>query len=129
MVGLLGLDQTLRVASVLAGTSRRIPTGTRAKRTSAVQKLIDDLGCQETAEALIKHYGGAVIYLPRCTTALRTLRDIRIHQLANEGLQAKRSMLSITSDLARQFQLSDRRIWEIFKEPMPFTAQLTPSSL
>lgn len=124
MAVVLGFDLTLRVAVALGGTSRVIPVGSRASSAKPVQKLIDDLGCQETAQALIKHYGGTVIYLPRCVVAVRALRDIAIHQAAEEGLRTKRSMVSIVTDLARQYCLSDRRIWEILKEPSPNTGQV-----
>jgi len=127
MAGVLGLDRTLRVASALAGTTRAIPVGSRTNSAKPVQKLVDDLGCEETAKALIKHYGGTVIYLPRCVVAVRALRNMVIHQAAEDGLSAKRSMVSIVTDLAQQFRLSDRRIWEILKEPTIGARQvLTP---
>ena len=126
MANRISLDYALRVAKNLGGTSRLIPIGNSAKSAVAVQKLISDLGCQETAEALIENYGGQIIYLPSCSAAERALRNLAIHHAAEEGLGEGRSMISIVRNLAGQYHLSDRRIWEILSVPAPERAALHP---
>lgn len=117
----LGIDKALRISIALAGTSRLIPVGGQKRSEKPVQRLIDDLGCQDLAESLMRLHGGEVLYIPSCAVIERAQRDIRIHQTAENGLKAGKSMIRIVADLAKQNNLSDRRIWEILKKPAPLS--------
>lgn len=119
MAGLLGLERALRVVSAFGGRTLLVPTGGDRRGPGPTQRLIDELGCQETAEALIQHYGGATIYLPRCAAAERAMRNYEIHRFAEERLRDGVSMNRTVAELAASHRLSDRHIWQILKKPMP----------
>ena len=57
--------------------------------------------------------------MPRCEASLRAARNMVIHKTVEDGLGNGRSMVGMVKELATKFSLSDRRIWEILKEPSP----------
>ena len=70
----------------------------------------------ETAtETITRHYGGEVLYIPRCHAALLAARDRAIHARFDAAVRAGASANQTVAELAREHHLSDRRIWDILK--------------
>jgi Mor family transcriptional regulator len=125
----IGYANAFHVVAKLGGTTWVIPM--RKGRMGAVSvearaKLANALGSADLAALLRDHYEGQTLYVPRCESSLRAARDMVIHKTVEDGLRSGRSMVGMVKELATQFSLSDRRIWEILKEPSP-VATLQPS--
>ncbi|WP_181295291.1 Mor transcription activator family protein [Pseudomonas sp. Q2-TVG4-2] len=128
MAEFIGYANAFHVVAKLGGTTWVIPTRNGKKGATSIEaraKLASALGSTELATLLRNHYGGVTLYVPRCESALRAARKIAIHKTVEDGLRNGRSMVPMVKELATQFSLSDRRIWEILKEPSP-AATLLP---
>jgi len=70
------------------------------------------------ADRLIRHFGGGILYVPRCDMALTeaTYRSIRrdFDRATRPGGQ---SSVQVVGELALRYGYSDRRIWDILKRP------------
>lgn len=118
----IGYANALEVAAKLGGTTWIIPIGRGTKAAASIAaraKLANALGSTKLAALLRDHYAGATLYVPRCETSLRAARNMVIHKTVEDGLRNGRSMVNMVKELATKFSLSDRRIWEIMKEPNP----------
>lgn len=118
----VGYANAFQVVAKLGGTTWLIPMrkGTRATTSiDAAAKLANALGSTELAALLRDHYEGQTLYVPRCESSLRTVRNMVIHKTVEDGLRSGRSMLNMVKELATQFSLSDRHIWTILKAPSP----------
>lgn len=123
----IGYANAFQVVAKLGGTTWVIPVGKGTKAAASIAaraKLAKALGSTELAALLRDHYAGATLYVPRCETSLRAARDMVIHKSVEDGLRNGRSMVNMVKELATKFSLSDRRIWEILKEPSPATTLL-----
>jgi Mor family transcriptional regulator len=122
MVSRMGYQSAMQVVSKVGGTSFLVPMPAANHGDLSVEarrKLDEALGSETLGALLRKYYGGSMLYIPSCATAMRTLRDIAIHKFTETGLDQGRSMNSMVSELAIKFGLSDRRIWEILKTLNP----------
>ncbi|WP_245216933.1 Mor transcription activator family protein [Pseudomonas aeruginosa] len=107
-----------------AGSSRaarrqrpwRIAEG-RARRGEARRAALAELVGSDIEEQLHTHYRGEEIYVARCHKALVRWRDLEIVERFEQGLRDGQTARSLLSDLARQYNLSDRWIWEIVNRP------------
>ena len=111
----IGLPAALRLVQELGGTTWEFAKGSNRNGQIRVAALADILG-EETAQKLTQHLGGEKIYIPQCTTALRRLRDLKIHQQFEQGVREGVSANTLVAELARAFRLSDRRVWVILKQ-------------
>ncbi|HEJ2930291.1 TPA: hypothetical protein SL238_002003 [Pseudomonas aeruginosa] len=116
MAGRIGLPATLVVVEQLGGTSWRIAEG-RARRGEARRAALAELVGSDIEEQLHTHYRGEEIYVARCHKALVRWRDLEIVERFEQGLRDGQTARSLLSDLARQYNLSDRWIWEIVNRP------------
>ncbi len=66
-------------------------------------------------QAMVAHYGGTDLYIPKCTKYLLQLRNNTIIQSFTKAVQQGRSTGNVVQWLARRYRLSDRRIWDILK--------------
>lgn len=57
------------------------------------------------AARLVEHFGGEVLAVPRCLSAMRSVRDRQIRAKRKEG--------SRVADLALQYRLTDRQVYTI----------------
>lgn len=110
----IGLYEAFSIAKSIGGTSTYIP---KNESSETAQYLIQKLESKELAKALIKNYGGEILYIPRCSEAERELRNIEIHCTAALGISAGRDMNSIVNELALMHAISDRHVWRILKKP------------
>ncbi|WP_085440210.1 Mor transcription activator family protein [Magnetofaba australis] len=85
--------------------------GTRVfvpRRMHPRHRLAHLLGLQ-VATRLVDRLGGVTLAIPRKSTLQRNKRDAEIIRLYDEGLSVK--------ELARRFELTDRRIYAILSTP------------
>lgn len=111
---IIGLSRTVTLVDRLGGTT--FPISKRMTRLGELRFAIlsDVIGC-DAASALSKHYGGTNLYIPRCSKALRCLRDARIIEEFDRKI-GKLSANAIVSELALAYKLSDRQIWNVLKK-------------
>jgi len=120
MVARLGLADTLQIVERLGGLTVRIAV----PHTPADKPPREPLEC-----ALHRHYASEILYIPRCAQLLAQQRNRAIHGEFEALLRQGKSARSIVAQLARQFQLSDRRIWDILKLPLTGETQAAQPSL
>lgn len=118
MAGRMSLADAIDIAGLLGGTTIRIPEGKNAQGRKAFAKLVGLVG-KRLAHKLRLHYQQEEIYIPRLDRAYRAIRDRHIHTqieaMFKDGISSDKAVRL----LAQENDLSDRRIWEILKEPVP----------
>jgi Mor family transcriptional regulator len=123
IAGLIGLPKAARLVEAFGGTTFPVPVGEKRKiglmRRAALAEVIGE----EEAHKIIQHFGGQELYIPRCAKALRVSRDTALikdfDQLCKDGYSANEAC----NDLALKYRLSNRRIYDILKQPLPETPQ------
>ncbi|MDN6860720.1 Mor transcription activator family protein [Pseudomonas sp. CAN2814] len=116
MAGRIGLPSTLVVVEQLGGTLWRVAEG-RARRGEARRAALAELVGSEIEEQLHAHYKGEEIYVARCHKALVRWRDLEITERFERGLRDGQTVRSLLNDLAREYSLSSRWIWEVVNRP------------
>lgn len=118
MVTRIGLPATMRVVHHLGGITWRIAEGRTAEGESKRAALADIVG-SDIEELLHREYAGEEIYVARCHLALLQWRNIEINQRFEQGVREGLSARSLVAELAREYRLSDRRVWIILKKHLP----------
>lgn len=111
----IGLPDALRLVEQLGGTTWEFAKGGNRPGQIRVAALGDILG-EETATRLTRHLGGEKIYIPKCDTALRRLRDLEMNRQFEQAVREGVSANTVVNELARAYKLSDRRVWGILKQ-------------
>lgn len=116
MVDRIGLPATLVVVKRLGGVTWRVAEGRsrngQAKRAALAQQIGHDV------EALLhQEYAGEEIYLARCQSALLRWRDVEINRKFEDRIRKGQTARKTVAVLAREYRLSDRRVWDILKQP------------
>ena len=114
---LIGLPDALRLVEQLGGTTWEFAKGRNRSGQIRIAALGDLLG-EETAARLTSHLGGEKIYIPKCDAALRRLRDLEINGQFEQAVREGVSANTVVNELARAYKLSDRRVWDILKQPL-----------
>lgn len=120
----LGLSATLVVVEKLGGISWRVAEG-RGGEGEARRAALAELVGSDIEEQLHHHYAGEELYLAKCDAALRRLRDLQIHRRFEAGVRQGRGARDLVAELAREYKLSDRWVWEILGRFLPEPAQGT----
>jgi hypothetical protein len=97
----------LTASNAFGGRSILVPKKEVGRGDKAFAALAEVIGTNETRR-LCKHFGGEVIYIPRRMKEILHERNLRIVAAFNSGVTV--------SQLTAQFNLSDRRIWQILKQ-------------
>lgn len=112
---LIGYPATARLLDKLGGTTFPIGKGLRALGAARATLLRETIS-EENAQLLVKHFGGEVLYLPRCDRALRELRNrsflAEFAQLRDSGV----SSLMVMTQLCPKYGFSDRFAWCLVSE-------------
>ncbi|WP_054877345.1 Mor transcription activator family protein [Yersinia wautersii] len=112
---LIGYPATARLLDKLGGTTFPIGKGLRALGAARATLLRETIG-DENAQLLVKHFGGEVLYLPRCDRALRELRNrsflAEFSRLRALGV----SSLMVMTQLCPKYGFSDRFAWGLLAE-------------
>lgn len=118
MASRIGLPSTLIVVERLGGTTWRIAEG-RNPEGEAKRAALADLVGSDIEEQLHREYAGEEIYLARCHAALLRWRNLEIHARFERGVREGRSARDLVAELARDFRLSDRWIWQVLNTYLP----------
>ena len=112
---LIGYPATARLLDKLGGTTFPIGKGLRALGAARATLLRETIG-DENAQLLVKHFGGEVLYLPRCDRALRELRNRSILAEFSELRALGVSSLMVMTQLCPKYGFSDRFAWGLLAE-------------
>jgi len=114
IVSLIGMASTMKLVDELGGTT--FPVALRRSRLGEIryEALAEVIGA-EAADVLTKHFGGDMLYIPLCKTALRELmyREIRAEF---DRITREHSAIYAVVALVTKYRLSDRQIWRILKK-------------
>lgn len=128
IANVIGYAGAMRLVAELGGRSWEFAKGANRPGQAHVAALADILG-DEAAEQLTSRVGGNKIYIPKCDAALRRLRDLEIHRQFEQAIREGVSANTVVAELARAFELSDRRVWDILKKPLSDAGPTQQSSL
>ena len=115
LVDLIGLDLAMKLVRSLGGTTFPVPKRQTKLGELRFNMLADVVGVDAAGE-LVKHFGGGELYVPRCAKILQEKRDTEINQLFIEACREGKRSTDIVNSLARQYRITDRRIWYILKK-------------
>ncbi len=124
MVARIGLPATLVVVDRLGGTTWRVAEG-KTPEGEAKRAALADLVGSEIEELLHREYAGDEFYLARCHAAVQRWRNIEINQRFEQGVREGVTARTLVAELAREYKLSDRRVWDILKQHLPPVEQGT----
>ena len=74
---------------------------------------------ETAANIMAERWANVPLYIPKCDAAMRRVRDLEINRQYVQGVREGISANTLVAELARTYKLSDRRIWEILKQPEP----------
>lgn len=109
---LIGFPATAELLRVLGGTTFPVGKGLRAMGAGRAKLLKETIG-EDNARLMTAHFGGEVLYLPRCDRALRELRNRaflgEFDNLKKGGLSTPRIMTT----LCPKYGFTDRFAWRL----------------
>lgn len=123
LVHLIGAAATVRLTHAWGGRTWKFTAGKIAAGQRKVEQLVEMVGEREAA-VLTQHFGiGSELYVPWCDEAMRALRDAALvtdfdRLTGAEGYSERAAV----ETLAGQFQLSDRWVRTILKQPVRVVA-------
>lgn len=112
----IGLPAAQRLVDELGGTTWPVAKGVRRLGVIRHAALIEVVG-ERAAGIMAERWANVPLYIPKCDVALRRLRDLEINRQFVQGVREGISANTLVAELARSYKLSDRRIWEILKQP------------
>ena len=114
----IGLSATQRLVEELGGTTWTVAKGVRRLGVIRHAALVEVIG-ERAANIMVERWANVPLYIPRCAAALRRMRDLEINRQFEQGVREGVSANTLVAELARSNGLSDRRVWEILKQPGP----------
>lgn len=112
----IGLAATQRLVEELGGTTWPVAKGVRRLGQIRHAALVEVIG-EDAATIMAERWANVPLYIPKCDAAIRRLRDLEINRQYVQGCREGISSNTLVAELARSYKLSDRRIWEILKQP------------
>ncbi|WP_160795915.1 Mor transcription activator family protein [Craterilacuibacter sinensis] len=122
---LIGFPAALALVQAMGGTTFKVPKGRTPEGIALFQWVSEIIG-QREAGVIARHYGGSVIYIPRCYDALLELRDRELRARFDSLTTGQSANISVR-ELAGRFKLADRTIWRILKRPSRVPDPTQPS--
>lgn len=114
IAGLIGFPATMDLIRVFGGSTFPLGSGVRSLGAFCVKRLRETIG-EEKTKILTNAFNGEVLYLPRCDSALRELRNrafiSEFEARYAEGVSTPQLMI----DLCPKYGFSDRFGWKILK--------------
>lgn len=105
VVEVIGESLTLHLINAYGGTTQRLPAIRNATDDHEFAKVIG----KDKLHQLINAIGASrYVYIPRCADGLRQKRDREIVKRFTES--------DTVEQLAREYGLSDRQVWNILKK-------------
>jgi hypothetical protein len=114
----IGLPATQRLVEELGGTTWPVAKGVRRLGIIRHEALKEVVG-EDAANILAERWGNVPLYIAKCDGPLRRVRDLEINRQFEQAVRDGVSANAVVTELARAYSLSDRRIWEILKQPTP----------
>ena len=114
----IGLPAAQRLVEELGGTTWPVAKGVRRLGIIRHEALKEVVG-ETAANIMAERWANVPLYIPKCDAALRRVRDLEINRQYVQGVREGVSANTLVAELARTYKLSDRRIWEILKQPEP----------
>lgn len=111
----IGLPATQRLVEELGGTTWPVSKGVRRLGVIRHEALTEIVG-PEAAAVIAERWGSVPLYIAKCATPLRRLRDLEINRQFEQAVREGVSSNTVVNELARTYGLSDRRIWKILKQ-------------
>lgn len=111
---LIGLPAALRLIDAWGGTTFPVSKNKRRGGQIRFDALAEVVGV-DAAGILTRHFGGEVLAIPRCTTALREVRD-RTLRAEFDALTRDLPAIHAVSQLARRYQMTERWVWVVLKQ-------------
>lgn len=110
---LIGLPKTLELIRVYGGTT--FPVSKRCAPLGLIryEALAEVIGV-DAANVLTEHFGGDMLTIPKCATAMRELRDRHL-RADFDRLIREMGTTYAASELARRYSLTERQVWRILK--------------
>lgn len=110
MVAVIGLLDTEKLVKAFGGVSFQFSGSAKC-----FERLVDVLG-EESAVKLQSYIGVGEVYIPRCETALRILRNQQIYAefcylTENKKMSGRMAVLA----LCPKYRVSDRTAWEAIR--------------
>lgn len=108
MMDVMGEEPALKLIVALGGAKLDVPEPTQ-RRSTRFERLAEIVG-GDAASAFVDRWGGIELQVPKCSHALRLLRNRSIVQGYLDGLRP--------NELAVKFDLTRRHIFKILKKPI-----------
>ncbi|WP_447588676.1 Mor transcription activator family protein [Aquipseudomonas campi] len=108
----IGMPAALTVVEKMGGIRWRVAEGATREGAAKRAALADIVG-SDIEELLHREYAGEDISLPRCHAALLRWRNIEINRRFEQGIREGLTGHIIAAELAREYRLTDRWIWDI----------------
>lgn len=112
---LIGYPATARLLETFGGCTLPVSKGLWLRDITRLKLLQQAVG-EETAALFVKVFGGEVLYLPRCVSALRVLRNRRFFEEFEELRKQGSSSLIAMTMLCPKYGFSDRFAWDVLAE-------------
>ncbi|MDO5770388.1 MAG: Mor transcription activator family protein [Psychrobacter sp.] len=106
IAALIGYSNALLIVQNLGGVDFNIPKGGNENSRRA-QTLVDIVG-QEAADKIMKAFGGAKLYIPRCQAALIFVRNKEFRTAIEMAVASGMSQTAALEQYAPQFGFSER---------------------
>jgi Mor family transcriptional regulator len=114
----IGLPAAQRLVDEFGGTTWPVAKGVRRLGIIRHAALVDVIG-ERAADIMAQRWANVALYIPKCDAALRRLRDLEINRQFEQGVREGVSANTLVANLAMEFKLSDRWIWDILKKTVP----------
>lgn len=111
LVRLIGLKLTMKLVELLGGTHFPIPK--TAKQEGQYLAALSEVVGVDAAKVLIQHYGNTRLYVPKCTYALKALRDANIRADYDRHCRELGHNATVNNILVPKYSLCDRRLEKI----------------
>lgn len=110
LIDVIGIAQTKVFIEKFGGVEIQFTNG-----NVYAPKIIECLG-EEDAKKVLKHFKNEKLYIPRCSVATRTLRNLKFKAefeflTKEKGISGRLAMI----ELCPKYNISDRAAWEIVK--------------
>lgn len=113
IASLIGLPRALKLIEAWGGTTFPFSKNQRRQGQIRYEALAEVVGV-DAADILTQHFGGEVLAIPRCSAALRAMRNQQIRD-SFDTLTRHHPASHVVHQLARQYQITERQVWSILK--------------
>lgn len=114
IASLIGLPKALKLIEAWGGTTFPFSKNKRRDGQIRYEALAEVVGV-DAANIMTRHFGGEVLAIPRCATALREVRD-RVMRAEFDQLTRVHTAVYAVNLLARKFQMTERNVWSVLKK-------------